>query len=162
MELYRIDQKNRKSVDDFIMKHWFTLDMVVHGEKINLGNADGFYATEDNEIVGLITYRVVQNEMEILSLDSLNEKKGIGTSLLDKVVQNARDVGCSRVMLITTNDNLSALQFYQKRGFDIIKLHHNAVEESRKIKPQIPLIGSNGIPIKHEIELEMKIGGELF
>ena len=159
MELYRIDQKNRKSVDDFIMKHWFTLDMVVHGEKINLGNADGFYATEDNEIVGLITYRVVQNEMEILSLDSLNEKKGIGTSLLDKVVQNARDVGCSRVMLITTNDNLSALQFYQKRGFDIIKLHHNAVEESRKIKPQIPLIGSNGIPIKHEIELEMKIGG---
>ena len=157
MELYRIDQKNRKSVDDFIMKHWFTLDMVVHGEKINLGNADGFYATEDNEIVGLITYRVVQNEMEILSLDSLNEKKGIGTSLLDKVVQNARDVGCSRVMLITTNDNLSALQFYQKRGFDIIKLHHNAVEESRKIKPQIPLIGSNGISIKHEIELEMKI-----
>ena len=159
MELYRIDQKNRKSVDDFIMKHWFTLDMVVHGEKINLGNADGFYASEDNRIVGLITYRIANNEMEIMSLDSLNEKKGIGTSLLDKVVQNARDVGCSRVMLITTNDNLSALQFYQKRGFDIIKLHHNAVEESRKIKPQIPLIGSNGIPIKHEIELEMKIGG---
>ena len=159
MELYRIDQKNRKSVDDFIMKHWFTLDMVVHGEKINLGNADGFYASEDNRIVGLITYRIANNEMEIMSLDSLNEKKGIGTSLLDKVVQNARDVGCSRVMLITTNDNLSALQFYQKRGFDIIRLHHNAVEESRKIKPQIPLIGSNGIPIKHEIELEMKIGG---
>ncbi len=159
MELYRIDQKNRKSVDDFIMKHWFTLDMVVHGEKINLGNADGFYATEVNEIVGLITYRVVQSEMEILSLDSLNEKKGIGTSLLDKAIQTAKDVGYLRIMLITTNDNLSALQFYQKRGFDIIKLHHNAVEESRKIKPQIPLIGLNGIPIKHESELEMKIGG---
>ena len=158
MEPYRIDQKNRKSVDDFIMKHWFTLDMVVHGEKINLGNADGFYASEDNRIVGLITYRIANNEMEIMSLDSLNEKKGIGTSLLDKAIQTAKDVGCLRIMLITTNDNLSALQFYQKRGFDIIKLHHNAVEESRKIKPQIPLIGSNGIPIKHEIELKMKIG----
>lgn len=158
MELYRIDQKNRKSVDDFIMKHWFTLDMVVHGEKINLGNADGFYASEDNRIVGLITYRIANNEMEIMSLDSLNEKKGIGTSLLDKAIQTAKDVGCLRIMLITTNDNLSALQFYQKRGFDVIRLHHNAVEESRKIKPQIPLTGSNGIPIKHEIELEMKIG----
>ena len=158
MELYRIDQKNRKSVDDFIMKHWFTLDMVVHGEKINLGNTDGFYASEDNRIVGLITYRIANNEMEIMSLDSLNEKKGIGTSLLDKAIQTAKDVGCLRIMLITTNDNLSALQFYQKRGFDIIRLHHNAVEESRKIKPQIPLTGSNGIPIKHEIELEMKIG----
>ena len=158
MELYRIDQKKRKFVDDFIMKHWFTLDMVVHGEKINLGNADGFYASEDNRIVGLITYRIANNEMEIMSLDSLNEKKGIGTSLLDKAIQTAKDVGCLRIMLITTNDNLSALQFYQKRGFDIIRLHHNAVEESRKIKPQIPLTGSNGIPIKHEIELEMKIG----
>ncbi len=158
MELYRIDQKNRKSVDDFIMKHWFTLDMVVHGEKINLGNADGFYASEDNRIVGLITYRIANNEMEIMSLDSLNEKKGIGTSLLDKAIQTAKDVGCLRIMLVTTNDNLSALQFYQKRGFDITRLHHNAVEESRKIKPQIPLTGSNGIPIKHEIELEMKIG----
>ena len=118
MELYRIDQKNRKSVDDFIMKQWFTLDRVVQGEKINLGNADGFYASEDNRIVGLITYRIANNEMEIMSLDSLNEKKGIGTSLLDKAIQTAKDVGCLRIMLITTND----------------------------------------IPIKHEIELEMKIG----
>ena len=74
-----------------------------------------------------------------------------------KAIKIAKDSGCSRVMLITTNDNLSALQFYQKRGFDIIRLYHNAVEESRKIKPQIPLIASNGIPIRHEIELEMKL-----
>ena len=60
-------------------------------------------------------------------------------------------------MLITTNDNLSALQFYQKRGFDMSRLYHNAVDKSRKIKPQIPLTGANGIPIRHEIELEMKL-----
>ena len=157
MEIYQIDQNDRKPVDNFIMEHWFTMDMVVHGESVDLGIADGVYACDANEIVGLVTYRIVRNEMEILSLDSIHEKRGIGSVLLDHVIRTAKDIGCSRVMLITTNDNLSALQFYQKRGFDIIRLYHNAVEESRKIKPQIPLIASNGIPIRHEIELEMKL-----
>ena len=157
MNIYQIDYNNRKSVDDFIMEHWFTMDMVVHGESVDLGVVDGLYACDDTEIVGLITYRVFKNEMEILSLDSIHEKSGIGSVLLENAIRIAKNNGCSRVMLITTNDNLSALQFYQKRGFDIIRLYHNAVEESRKIKPQIPLVGANGIPIKHEIELERKL-----
>ena len=157
MNIYQIDQNNRKSVDDFIMEHWFTMDMVVHGESVDLGVVDGLYACDDTEIVGLITYRVFKNEMEILSLDSIHEKSGIGSVLLENAIRIAKNNGCSRVMLITTNDNLSALQFYQKHGFDIIRLYHNGVEESRKIKPQIPLVGANGIPIKHEIELERKL-----
>jgi GNAT superfamily N-acetyltransferase len=147
---------NRKNVNEFILKQWYSMVMVVHGESISLENADGWFASEDEIIIGLITYRIVNSEMEILSLDSLKENKGIGTSLLNKAVEAATNSGCSRIMLITTNDNLNALQFYQKRGFDIVKLHINAVEQSRKIKPEIPLIGFNGIPIRHEIELEMK------
>ena len=157
MNIYKIDQNNRKTVDSFILEHWFTMDMVVHGESVDLGMADGLYACDDNEIVGLVTYRILQNEMEILSLDSIHEKRGIGAVLLDNAISTAKDIGCSRVMLITTNDNLSALQFYQKRGFDMSRLYHNAVDKSRKIKPQIPLTGANGIPIRHEIELEMKL-----
>ncbi len=157
MNIYQIDQNNRKTVDSFILEHWFTMDMVVHGESVDLGMADGLYACDDNEIVGLVTYRILQNEMEILSLDSIHEKRGIGSVLLDNAISTAKDIGCSRVMLITTNDNLSALQFYQKRGFDMSRLYHNAVAKSRKIKPQIPLTGANGIPIRHEIELEMKL-----
>ena len=96
--------------------------------------------------------------MEILSLDSLKENRGIGSRLLGEAVEEARRAGCARVMLITTNDNLRALRFYQKRGFDMVRIYRNAVDESRKIKPEIPLIGDHGIPIKHEIEMEMKIG----
>ena len=129
--------------------------MVVQGESIDLSKADGWYALEDNEIVGLITYQLVDKAMEILSLDSLREKRGIGTALLGQAVKHAKDIGIKRIILTTTNDNLSALRFYQKRGFDIFKINLNAVEQSRKIKPEIPLIGMDGIPIKHEIELEL-------
>ena len=77
--------------------------------------------------------------------------------LLNEAVKEAIVKGCSKIILITTNDNLSALRFYQKRGFDMVTLYRNAVEQSRKLKPQIPLLGADGIPIRHEIELEMNL-----
>lgn len=157
MDIYQISQTNRKEIDDFIIRQWFSLQMVVHGESIDLGTADGWYAYQDDEVVGLITYRVSDDMMEILSLDSLNEQHGVGTALLNMAVSYARNNGISKITLITTNDNLSALRFYQKRGFDMARLFCNAVHQSRKLKPEIPLIGIDGIPLKHEIELEMSL-----
>ena len=157
MEIKRITQEDRESVNAFILQQWFTTEMVVHGESIDLAAADGWFAREENEIIGLITFRIMDDEMEILSLDSLRENKGIGTMLLNEAVKEAIGTGCSKIILITTNDNLSALRFYQKRGFDMVTLYRNAVEQSRKLKPQIPLLGADGIPIRHEIELEMKL-----
>ena len=80
----KIDSTSRDAVNAFIIKQWFTLDMVVHGESIDLSTADGFYSCENDEINGLITYRITNNEMEILSLDSLLPNKGYGTELLSK------------------------------------------------------------------------------
>lgn len=155
MMIRPIDQTDRKQVDAFIVQQWYTLQMVVHGERIDLGSADGFYTCDSDEITGLVTFRVSGKEMEILSLDSLYEHKGIGTLLLNAAIRKARDSALERIMLITTNDNLPALRFYQKRGFDLVQIRRNALEQARKIKPEIPLIGMDGIQLKHEIELEL-------
>ena len=149
-----IDQEDRKKVDAFIVRQWYTMQMVVHGESIDLGTADGCYASDGKEITGLVTWRQRGKEMEILSLDSLHEREGTGTALLHAAIEKAKRTGMERIMLITTNDNLPALRFYQKRGFDLVKIHLNAVDLARKIKPEIPLTGLDGIPLKHEIELE--------
>jgi hypothetical protein len=53
-------------------------------------------------------------------------------------------------MLITTNSNINALRFWQKRGFRLVHIYLGALEESRKLKPIIPLIDDNGIPIREE------------
>ena len=157
MDICKIDQMNRNEIDDFIICQWFSLQMVLHGKSIDLGAADGWYAVQDNEIVGLITYRILDDRMEILSLDSLREQHGVGTALLNMAISYARNDGISKITLITTNDNLPALRFYQKRGFDMARLFCNVVDLSRKLKPEIPLFGIDGIPLKHEIELEMDI-----
>lgn len=108
----------------------------------------------DGEVKGIITYNIENNECEIVSLDSLYENVGIGSELINQVVNEANINGCKRVWLITTNDNTHAIRYYQKRGFNMVAIHRNAINESRKIKPQIPITGFDGIPILHEIEFE--------
>ncbi|MNV93512.1 hypothetical protein D3C71_1882140 [compost metagenome] len=59
--------------------------------------------------------------------------------------------------LITSNDNTRAIRFYQKRGLDLKAVHRDAITEARKLKPSIPLIGMDGIPIRHELEFELTL-----
>jgi ribosomal protein S18 acetylase RimI-like enzyme len=66
--------------------------------------------------------------------------------------------GCVRLWLITTNDNLHALGFYQKSGFRLVALHPDAVAESRRLKPSIPEVGLDTIPLRDEIELTVNLG----
>jgi ribosomal protein S18 acetylase RimI-like enzyme len=107
--------------------------------------------------VGLLTYAVRGEACEIVTLNSWAEGLGVGTALLAAARETARAAGCRRLWLVTTNDNLPALRFYQRRGFRLVAVHAGAVDEARKIKPQIPVIGLDGIPLRDELELAMEL-----
>jgi ribosomal protein S18 acetylase RimI-like enzyme len=117
----------------------------------------GFAAFEDERCVGLVTYELDGEACEIVTIDALEESRGIGTALLDAVVGAARKAGCSRVQLLTTNNNLRALAFYQKRGFRLVGLVPGAIDEERSVKPSIPLVDSAGLPIRDELHLELAL-----
>lgn len=157
MDIKPISSENREQVNNFIVSHWFSTDMVVRGEIIDMTVLDGFVVYKGENIIGLLTYKIDGTECKIISLDSLSENQGIGTALVSKVIETAKKNDCTKIKLITTNDNLNAMRFYQKRGFDMVRIYHNALDVSRKLKPSIPLVGEFGIPLKHEIEFEMDI-----
>ena len=131
--------------------------MVAYGQLFRPHEHDGFAAFDGDAVVGLVTYRIERAECEVLSLDSLRERQGIGTTLMNAVIQQANSHACTRIWLVTTNDNLNALAFYQKRGFVISAVRLNALAETRKHKPNIPLVAENGIPIRDEIEMELRL-----
>ena len=106
------------------------------------------------ERVGLITYAVERDVCEIVTLDSLIEGQGIGSLLLNTLEQKADQLGCTRLWLVTTNDNHKAQAFYRKHGFRVVGIDHGAVAEARKTKPSIPHFGLDGVPIEHEIQME--------
>jgi GNAT superfamily N-acetyltransferase len=141
----------------FWAAHWGAPIMVTRGKLYDVVGLPGFVAFQGDRLIGIITYRLDGAACEVMSLDSLAEGKGIGTALLRMVEDASRAAGCKRLWLITTNDNLKALRFYQKRGYHIAAVYPNALEEARRLKPQIPLIGENGIPLRDEIELELML-----
>jgi GNAT superfamily N-acetyltransferase len=136
---------------------WGSSRSVSRGHIYQADELPGFVAVQKEKQVGLITYRIDGNECEITTMNSLIERKGIGTALLDAVKNVAVKAGCKRIWLVTTNDNTEALRFWQKRGFNFKAVYPNAVEKSRKLKPEIALFGDHGIPIRDEIELEMML-----
>jgi ribosomal protein S18 acetylase RimI-like enzyme len=117
----------------------------------------GFVAEERGEPVGLLTYRIDGAACEVVTIDAFPEGGGAGTALIAAAAGAAREAGCRRVWLITTNDNLRALRFYQRRGFRLAALYPNALERSRQLKPSIPEIGLDGIPLRDELELELSL-----
>jgi len=140
-----------------MQEHWGDSIVVVHDTIYRPQDLPGFVAEQDGVWMGLVTYRIAECACEVVTLDSVSEGRGIGTALMDTVRDEAQRTGCQRIWLVTTNDNLHALGFYQKRGYRLTRVVPGAVERSRKIKPRIPDIGMNGIPIRDELELEMML-----
>ncbi|HEX8990138.1 MAG TPA: GNAT family N-acetyltransferase [Anaerolineales bacterium] len=151
----RSGPEDNPQVHAFWREHWGDDCVLVHGSIYRPEQVDGFIASEGDAWVGLLTYALREDACEIVSLDSLREGEGIGSRLIEQVTAEARRAGCKRLFLITTNDNLKALGFYQRRGFELAAIRPGAVTASRMIKPSIPLVGFNGIPLRDEIELEM-------
>ena len=143
-----------------ITQDWGSEIVVVHGDVYRPADLPGFIAEMDGEKVGLLTYHIRNTACEIVTLNSWREGSGVESALIEAVKQVALREKCRRLWLVTTNDNLHALYFYQKQGFTISDIRVNAVERSRKIKPEIPLLGNDGIPIRDEIELEILLTRE--
>jgi GNAT superfamily N-acetyltransferase len=147
----------RDWLEDFVLARWSAPTVVGHGRVYRVAELPGFVALENNEPLGLITFTIEDDACELVTIDSLREGVGVGSALLQAVVHKAREAGCRRLWLITTNDNLRMLRFAQRRGFALVAVHPNALEESRKLKPEIPQVGLHGIPIRDELELELPL-----
>ena len=128
------------------------------GEVVHPLNYPAFVAeTAGGQLLGMLTYVPGQDwrQCEILTLHAGEQWHGAGTALIEAAGQLARRQGCSRLWVITTNDNVDALRFYQRRGFCLVRVHRGAVDRSRaSLKPEIPTVGAYGIPLRDEIELE--------
>jgi len=156
-EIKPIGPMDHQAVCDLLVTHWGSPRIVTRGIMHQADHLPGFAAVIDDEIIGLVTFRIENKECEIISLNSLREKTGIGTALIKKVRNEATRAGCRRLWLVTTNDNTPAIEFYNRRGFRIAAIHNGAIEKSRKLKPEIPMTGIGGVPIIDEIEMEMRL-----
>ena len=153
-----IKTENRELVRRFIAENWLADFIISCGRKLYPAELPGFVALDhDGKLIGLVTFEIVGDQCEVVTLDALNQWQGLGTALMEKVTEAAKERGCKRLWLITTNDNIDAIRFYQRRGLTISDIHVNALEKSRELKPVIPEIGMYGIPLRDEIVFEKSL-----
>jgi GNAT superfamily N-acetyltransferase len=128
------------------------------GELVDALTRPAMVAMDDDRLVGALTYDVVDISCEILTLHTARQWAGVGTSLVVEVARLAVGFGCARYWVVTTNDNVDALRFYQRRGFRLAAVRCGAVDDTRRrLKPGIPLTGDYGIPLRDEIELAQEL-----
>ena len=154
-----VDLVDAASVDQdalraFLVAIWHADAVVAHQEVIRPIEHPGFAAVESGIIVGHVAYRIDEGSCEIVAIAAEPRGTGVGSRLLDAAVEAARAAGCASVWLTTTNDNLDALRFYQRRGFRLRSLRAGAVDEARRtLKPEIPETGTHGMPMRDELDL---------
>jgi GNAT superfamily N-acetyltransferase len=157
VDIRALSSEDRNWVERFIVERWNVPVVAGRGRSWQPAELPGFAAYRDGRCVGLATYEIEGDACELVTIDALAEGEGIGTALLEAVKQVARSLGCTELRLVTTNNNLRALAFYQKRGFRLVALVPDGVEESRKLKPSIPAVDAAGLPIRDELHLELRL-----
>ena len=150
-----LSDEERSWLKQQLIRLWGTAQLVSRGHIHEAAELPAFVCEDGEEPVGVVTYEIRDQQCELVTLNAFEDGRGAGSALLAAVADEATARGCIRLWLMTTNDNLRALAFYQRRGLRLAALYPGAVDETRRIKPSIPLVAENGIPIRDELELEL-------
>jgi len=146
---------DRRWVTETVAGHFASARIVSRGVLHDSEELPGLAAVQDGSPCGVLLYAIRDAECEIVVLISLVGRTGVAAALLGAVQGTARDAGCRRLWLVTTNDNQAAIDFYSGRGWSLKAVHEDAVTEARRLKPEIPDLGHNGVPIRDEFEFEL-------
>ena len=142
-------------IQELMTQHWGGEPLVIRAKNYFPSQLPGLIAYHDKTIAGFLFYEFQGTACEIVVLEVFDKFKGTGTQLLLQLIDIAKQQHCTKLHLMTTNDNMDALRFYQRRGFHICGIHLNSIAVSRQMKPAIGMTGDHGIPLRDEIDLEM-------
>lgn len=149
-----VSSANADFVRRQLVEHWMSTTIVSLGVAYQADRLGGFVARVDGQPRGHLTYIASERGLEVITVAASRDDAGIGTRLLDAAESHARSIGATRLFLTTTNDNLRALRFYQRRGMRMVAVHRGMMDRYRAEHKPIPWIGLNGIPLRDEIEME--------
>jgi ribosomal protein S18 acetylase RimI-like enzyme len=138
-----------------LLRNWSSTTVARRGELIEARDLAGYVALLGGRRTGLVLVDLRRGDLEVVAISTSTRRQGVGHALMKQCVDDAHECGCRRVWLITTNNNTTAIAFYQRVGMDLCAYYRHGVRTSRLLKPSIPLRDSSGVPIDHELEFEL-------
>lgn len=155
--LLRVNSEDIAFIRACVAEHFGGEPIVSLGQAYRMDELQFAFARRDGEPVAFAGYRWDGEDCELVVLVSGAPGAGYGGEVVDQVLRQAKARGCRRVWLVATNDNLHAIGWYQRRGFEMVRVHRRSIERERLLKPNLPQLGLNGIPLRDEIEFEYRL-----
>jgi GNAT superfamily N-acetyltransferase len=150
----RIEPVDQEYIRRYWAAHWglpvVSIDRVYQPEDVS----GLVWRDEWGEAQGLITWAIDGDSAEIVSVDAFQQGRHIGGRLLDGAEAELRRRKVRRATIVTTNDNLRALAFYVRRGYRIVRVALDDMDRVRELKPGVPKLGNDNIPLRDMIQLE--------
>jgi len=146
---------DRKALHEMLKLRWSDGTIFVRGRLVKPDEVEAIGAYVDNRLQGLVTWRIEEGTLYMLTLNNVTDRRGVGGALMEAVIKMGREKGFPFLRALLTNDNVDGLRFYQRRGFRIVAVHPGVIDMMRQMKPSIPSTGAHGIPMRDEIELEI-------
>lgn len=92
--------------------------------KSELENENSKYivAKDNQEIVGFAGVLILPDDVEITNIitKKIERKKGIGSLLLEKLIEMAKETKKSNISLEVNENNIAARHLYENFGFEIV------------------------------------------
>lgn len=129
--------------------------IVAFGEVVDIDAMPTLVAVLTVDPAGALAYRLLGDAIQIVALatDPMWQRSGVGGHLVAEAELLARRLDLARLVVATTNDNLPALYFYQRRGYRLTDL----VPDSIIMHTGQQVAGFASIPVRDEVRLEKKL-----
>ena len=144
-------ENDSQKIEELTRIFWGETEQVTFDIKLEIHKLPAYIAESNGELIGFIAYKPLEKSMLIAALAVLPKYQGagVGKALIQKVEEKARQLSKRKLLVSTSNDDLPALAFYQKFGFQIFEVKPNIIAEKHgKVIP-----GVDGIPVRDEIRL---------
>jgi GNAT superfamily N-acetyltransferase len=146
---------DRPMVRDLLKRDFGRTQIVAFGDVMDVDQMPMLVAVAAADPSGALVYRQLGDALHIVALatDPMWQRSGVGGNLVAEAELLARRLSLSKLVVATTNDNLPALYFYQRRGYRLTDLVVNNI--AAHTKKEVP--GFAGIPVRDEVRLEKRI-----
>jgi GNAT superfamily N-acetyltransferase len=146
---------DRVTARELFQRDFGSTRIVAFGDVMDIDTMPALVAVVHADPSGALAYRLFGDALHVVALatDPMWQRSGVGAHLIAEAELLARRLKLTRLVVSTTNDNLPALYFYQRRGYRLTELVPDSVI-SHTLQ-QHP--GFAGIPVRDEIRLEKRL-----
>lgn len=145
-------EEERSCIREFVERFWQEQTQLTFDEKFVVTKLPAYIAKVKSQTVGFVAFAEKEDSTIIVALGVLPQYQnaGIGKGLIEAVEDEAKRLHKKKLLVSTSNDDLPALAFYQRLGFQIYDVKPNVIAE----KHGAILKGIGGIPIRDELRLQ--------